>query len=117
MRISSICTLIISTRQVYAFTLNTPSIRNTKCGPLNAIEVMTLDNLDNHEDEGTRLSASIAGWLDIEWMPQEVHVQMGESAKSSYIRARESGENEIMSVSKYVCMYVCMYIHLMRAFT
>lgn len=44
------------------------------------------------------MKASIAGWLDIEWMPQEIHQQMGQSAKLTYIRERESGENEIMSI-------------------
>jgi hypothetical protein len=31
-------------------------------------------------------------------MPQGVHVQMGESAKQSYIASRELGEDDIMSV-------------------
>jgi len=59
---------------------------------------MTLDSLENHEEEGERLALSIAGWLDIEWMPQDIHRQIGLSSKATYIRSRESGENEIMSI-------------------
>mmetsp|Transcript_20113 Transcript_20113/g.29851 ORF Transcript_20113/g.29851 Transcript_20113/m.29851 type:complete len:158 (-) Transcript_20113:130-603(-) len=69
---------------------------------LNAVELMTLESLENHEDEGKRLSASIAGWLDKEWMPQDIHRQIGESAKATYVGARESGETEIMNIMTHV---------------
>lgn len=59
---------------------------------------MNVADLDDHESEGTRLSRSVAGWLDREWMTQEVHVQMGEVCKQTYIRCRENGEVEIMSI-------------------
>jgi hypothetical protein len=72
-----------------------------------AVEVMTLDDLQDHEAEGKRLSASVAGWLDLEWMPQEIHIQIGERVKSSYIRARESGENEIMNIMTEVVDDLC----------
>uniref|UniRef100_A0A7S3V4C1 Uncharacterized protein n=1 Tax=Chaetoceros debilis TaxID=122233 RepID=A0A7S3V4C1_9STRA len=62
------------------------------------IEVMTLESLTDHEEEGDKLKLSIQGWLDIEWMPQEVHTQMGESAKQTYIRCREAGEDDIASI-------------------
>ena len=39
---------------------------------------------------------------DLEWCPQEVHVQMGESAKRSYITAREAGNHEIMAIMTQV---------------
>jgi len=63
-----------------------------------AVEEDLLDNLTDHDDEGSRLANSIAGWLDEEWMPQEVHVRMGESAKRSFITARESGVNTIAPI-------------------
>lgn len=63
-----------------------------------AVEEDLLDNLTNHDEEGSRLAISIAGWLDEEWMPQEVHVRMGESAKRSFITARESGVNTIAPI-------------------
>lgn len=65
-----------------------------------AIESMSVENRmsDDHEAEGERMAKSIALWLDDEWLPQEVHVQMGASAKASYVACRESGEAEVMSI-------------------
>ena len=67
---------------------------------LRMVEQINLQEaIDNdHEAEGTRLAASITGWLDQEWMPQEVHVQMAESAKLSYITSRNSGQHNIADV-------------------
>ena len=64
----------------------------------NKIESVSLESLQDHQVEGTLMAKSIAAWLDAEWMPQEVHVQMAESAKQSYIQCREAGEGEIMSI-------------------
>lgn len=33
-----------------------------------------------------------------QWMPQQVHLDMGMSAKQSYINARGAGEEDIMSI-------------------
>ena len=97
--ISTIAFLISSLRQAHAFTLSsTRSSRSNTLTSLSAIEVMSLDVLENHEEEGERMSKSIAGWLDLEWIPQEIHEQIGQSAKATYIRSRESGENEIMGI-------------------
>lgn len=57
------------------------------------IETINLEPLgDDHEAEGTRIAKSIAGWLDMEWCPQEVHVELaiGErmSRKRTFERAR-----------------------------
>jgi hypothetical protein len=92
--------LFVLSSEIHAFTVkyNSQKIRHIKTAPLNAIEVMTLESLEDHELEGTRMASSIAGWLDIEWIPQEIHRQIGESAKVSYIRAREEGQNEIMDI-------------------
>ena len=63
------------------------------------IEVVSLETLSSdHEAEGNRMALSLAGWLDQEWMPQQVHKDMAESAKQSYIKCRLAGENDIMSV-------------------
>jgi len=35
-------------------------------------------------------------------MPQEVHIRMGESAKSTYISMREDGKNEISDIMMQV---------------
>jgi hypothetical protein len=57
-----------------------------------------LSELTDHEKDGTLLAESIARWLDQEWIPQEVHIKMGESAKASYIRMREAGEDDVMDI-------------------
>ena len=62
------------------------------------IETVTLTELTDHEAEGTMLAESIARWLDQEWIPQEVHIKMGESAKASYIQMREAGEDDVMDI-------------------
>ena len=62
------------------------------------VQVVSLEVLTNHEEEGSLLAVSLIKWLDAEWMPQDIHVTMGESAKKSYIEARENGESDIMSV-------------------
>ncbi|KAL3909193.1 MAG: hypothetical protein SGILL_008181, partial [Bacillariaceae sp.] len=62
------------------------------------IETVSLSELTDHEKEGTLLAESIARWLDKEWIPQEVHIKMGESAKASYIKVRESGEDDVMDI-------------------
>jgi len=93
--------LFLILQHVNAFTIQKPTyaiIHHSANTALSAIEVMTLDGLPDHEEEGERMSKSIAGWLDVEWMPQEIHRQIGQSAKATYIESRESGENEIMNI-------------------
>jgi hypothetical protein len=63
-----------------------------------AVNIVSLEGLTNHEEEGALLATSIAKWLDAEWMPQKIHVAMAESAKQSYVQARQAGEADIMSV-------------------
>lgn len=68
-------------------------------GSESGIQNISLETLSSdHEAEGSRMAKSIAGWLDQEWMPQQVHIDMGDSAKKSYIEARKAGETDIMSV-------------------
>lgn len=63
------------------------------------VETITVESLSSdHEAEGTRMAASLVAWLDVEWMPQEVHIRMGESAKTSYVACREAGEHDVMSI-------------------
>lgn len=66
--------------------------------PLQAVETVSLESLENHEEEGTLMAESITKWLDDEWIPQDVHIRMAESAKKSYITCRESGQNDVMDV-------------------
>jgi len=44
------------------------------------------------------MSASLAQWLDQEWIPQDVHLRMAECAKESYVNSRLSGETDVMSI-------------------
>jgi hypothetical protein len=62
------------------------------------VQVVSLKDLTDHEADGSLMAESIVKWLDAEWMPQTVHVEMAESAKNSYISARTEGETEIMSI-------------------
>lgn len=76
-----------------------PTTTKTSTGGLTmVVEEDVLDGLTNHEEEGSMLAKSITGWLDREWMPQEVHARMGESAKRSFVAARESGVNTIAPI-------------------
>ncbi|KAG7364057.1 hypothetical protein IV203_037259 [Nitzschia inconspicua] len=80
-----------------------PSIRSTGSHPRFPstqlfVQTVSLKDLTDHEKEGTLLAESIARWLDHEWMPQEVHVKMGESAKASYIAMREAGKDDLMDI-------------------
>jgi hypothetical protein len=53
---------------------------------------------EEHEQIGQELADSIIRWLDSEWFPQEIHVQMGLSAKRSYIECRSANENDVMDI-------------------
>lgn len=53
---------------------------------------------DNHEEEGQWMANSIIAWLDSEWIPQEVHIQMANSAKKSYMNCRESNTSDVMDI-------------------
>mmetsp|Transcript_5490 Transcript_5490/g.11333 ORF Transcript_5490/g.11333 Transcript_5490/m.11333 type:complete len:178 (+) Transcript_5490:175-708(+) len=65
----------------------------------NGIQTVDLGSMeDDHEKEGQLMADSIVAWLDVEWMPQQVHIDMAECAKNSYIQCREAGQNDVMDV-------------------
>lgn len=65
----------------------------------NGVQTVDLESIDdNHETEGQRMAESIIAWLDAEWIPQQVHIDIAESAKRSYINCRESGQSDVMDV-------------------
>ena len=65
----------------------------------NGIQTVDLRGIeDDHEKEGQFMANSIIAWLDAEWMPQQVHIDMADCAKRSYIECRESGQNDVMDV-------------------
>ena len=65
-----------------------------------AIEALTLESLDdNHERVGTELAGSVQRWLDAEWMPQQVHVDLGEAVKQTYIACRrDQGQADLSAI-------------------
>lgn len=62
------------------------------------VQTVSLESLENHEQEGTFLAESIRKWLDDEWIPQEVHIKMAESAQKSYIKCRQNGDDDVMDI-------------------
>ena len=65
----------------------------------NGIQIVDLRSMDDdHEKEGQLMANSIIAWLDAEWIPQQVHIDMAESAKRSYIQCRESDQSDVMDI-------------------
>eukprot|EP00537_Pseudo-nitzschia_pungens_P013999 CAMPEP_0172385962 /NCGR_PEP_ID=MMETSP1061-20121228/3570_1 /TAXON_ID=37318 /ORGANISM="Pseudo-nitzschia pungens, Strain cf. pungens" /LENGTH=186 /DNA_ID=CAMNT_0013115173 /DNA_START=97 /DNA_END=657 /DNA_ORIENTATION=+ len=65
----------------------------------NGVQSVDLQALgSDHETEGQLMADSIVRWLDAEWLPQQVHIDMADSAKRSYIRCREKNQDEIMDI-------------------
>jgi len=63
------------------------------------VQTVDLEKMDNdHEKEGQLMAESIVRWLDIEWMPQQVHIDMAESAKRSYVQCREKNQSDVMDI-------------------
>eukprot|EP00529_Nitzschia_sp_RCC80_P036332 CAMPEP_0113459400 /NCGR_PEP_ID=MMETSP0014_2-20120614/10432_1 /TAXON_ID=2857 /ORGANISM="Nitzschia sp." /LENGTH=170 /DNA_ID=CAMNT_0000350981 /DNA_START=237 /DNA_END=746 /DNA_ORIENTATION=- /assembly_acc=CAM_ASM_000159 len=55
---------------------------------------------EHHERVGQQLAESIQRWLDSEWFPQDIHLQMGLSAKQSYVECRTSDppQHDVMDI-------------------
>jgi len=85
---------------IEAFQKPVPFFRVGLFSPLHmAVEAASVESLQgDHEAEGSRMSASLAQWLDQEWIPQDVHLRMAECAKESYVNSRLSGETDVMSI-------------------
>ena len=63
------------------------------------VESIRLDNLeDNHDAVGTELAGSLQRMLDSEWMPQEVHRQVADQVKATYVACRQGGEDDLMAI-------------------
>jgi len=70
---------------------------------LHMVESISLGSLGNdHVTVGEELAGSVQRWLDAEWMPQDVHLKMGESCKQTYIKCREQGHDDLMTVMMQV---------------
>lgn len=67
------------------------------------VVLVSLSSLGNdHETVGENMANSVAAWLDAEWMPQEVHVKMGLSVKSTYISCRNKGMDDVAEIMTQV---------------
>lgn len=62
------------------------------------VQSVTLTSLEDHEAIGDELARSVQRWLDNEWMPQDVHLLMGQSCKKSYVTCREAGVDDLMTI-------------------
>jgi len=101
----SICTVLllsgsgIANAFITSSRVDFPRHRVISPPALRMIETINLESLgDDHEAEGTRLAESIAGWLDVEWCPQDVHSAIAENAKQTYIKLRSSGDDCVSSI-------------------
>lgn len=64
-----------------------------------AVDALSLESLGNdHAATGQALKRSVQKWLDTEFIPQQVHVQMAESCEKSYLASRLSGNDDLMTV-------------------
>ena len=66
----------------------------------NDIQTVDLTSMDeDHEKEGQLMAESIIAWLDAEWIPQQVHIDMAARAKASYIDCRQNKQqHDVMDV-------------------
>lgn len=72
-------------------------------GDAGGVQLVSLEALGNdHEAVGETMAKSVAAWLDAEWMPQEIHVRMGMSVKSSYISCRGGGMDDVAQIMTQV---------------
>mmetsp|Transcript_37483 Transcript_37483/g.42255 ORF Transcript_37483/g.42255 Transcript_37483/m.42255 type:complete len:204 (-) Transcript_37483:22-633(-) len=73
------------------------AIEEGGAGGVQTIDLTTID--DDHEKEGQLMADSIIAWLDAEWVPQQVHIEMAECAKQSYIDCRQNKQqHDVMDV-------------------
>lgn len=60
---------------------------------------VSLASLTGHEDDAAFLSAAVQEWLDLEWIPQEVHQEIGSKVGEIYVQSREEKDyNDLTSV-------------------
>jgi hypothetical protein len=66
-------------------------------------EASRLANVTDHDQVGQEMAGSIQRWLDAEWMPQDIHVRMGESCRRSYVKCRvELQTDDLMTIMMQV---------------
>jgi hypothetical protein len=76
-----------TTQSPYCFTLRSSSSSSSNNN--NSVESLSLDVLgENHDEVGDGIASSVQRMLDTEWMPQTIHLKMGQQVKQSYIKVR-----------------------------
>lgn len=66
-------------------------------------ESSLLAGITDHEQVGQEMAESVQRWLDAEWMPQDIHVKMGESCKRSYVKCRtDLNTDDLMTIMMQV---------------
>ena len=68
------------------------------------VETIQLEGLgDDHDAVAKSLGASVQRWLDAEWMPQEIHAQIGTSCGESYVTCRRDHQtDDLMTIMTQV---------------
>ncbi|EJK54020.1 hypothetical protein THAOC_26429 [Thalassiosira oceanica] len=68
-------------------------------GQSSGVQLVSLEGLgDDHETVGESMATSLASWLDDEWIPQDVHMKMGNRAKETYVRCRTNGIDDVAEI-------------------
>jgi hypothetical protein len=44
------------------------------------------------------MAASVARWLDTEYLPQTIHSEIGDICASTYVQCRENNQDDVMSI-------------------
>mmetsp|Transcript_34105 Transcript_34105/g.81627 ORF Transcript_34105/g.81627 Transcript_34105/m.81627 type:complete len:165 (-) Transcript_34105:306-800(-) len=71
-------------------------------GQSSGVQLVSLEGLgDDHETVGESMATSLASWLDDEWIPQDVHMKMGNRAKETYVRCRTNGIDDVAGKPVY----------------
>ncbi|KAK1746611.1 hypothetical protein QTG54_003218 [Skeletonema marinoi] len=69
----------------------------------NGVQLISLESLGgDHEAVGDNMGKAMAAWLDVEWMPQEIHVQMGIRVKNTYVQCRTDGKDDVAEIMTQV---------------
>lgn len=64
-----------------------------------SVEMVSLEKLgEDFLATGEEMAASVAAWLDEEWLKQEIHVKMGVRVKNVYVKCRSRGVDDVSQI-------------------
>lgn len=67
----------------------------------NMVESVSVQSIFDEKDVdqfGEEMSLSIQTWLDNEWLPQDIHKEIGDSCKQSFLQCHEDGVSDVMAI-------------------